>query len=94
MKSVKLLRLLAQLALAVPVMAHLVAAADMGVGEGDAAVEQAEARRRERRVEPVAVGAVAVEQQRPAAGGREVVAVDDGDRHLARRRRPAPSGGG
>ena len=94
MKSVKLLGFSVELAVAVPAVAHLVAATDMGVGEGDAAVEEAEARGRERRVEPVAVGAVAVEQERPAARGREVVAVDDGDRHQGPVRRPAPSAGG
>jgi hypothetical protein len=73
--------LLAILAGLVPAAAEVAAAADVGDREDDAAVEQRDARLRERRVDRDAVAAVAVE--RAAAVRRAgVLAVDERDRHL------------
>ena len=67
----------------VPRVAELAAAADVGVGDDDAAVEQRETCRAEAEWECVAVGAVAVDVERRLAVVVEFVsAVDEGDGHL------------
>ena len=59
--------LVQQLAVLVPLAAHLAAAADMGDGEDHAAVELGQARDGETGLDRVLIGAVAVEVQRTRA---------------------------
>ena len=65
-----------------PFLAHLAAAADVCVGEDDAAIEQAQAIRRERRRSRRAVRAIRIEQERRLAIESDAFAVDDRDRDL------------
>src|SRR3546814_15288960 len=64
------------LAVEIPAVALVGAAADVGDGIDEAAVDEAEAVGRERRRNAHAVGAVAVEQQRRRAVARRRPAVD------------------
>ena len=75
-----------------PLLAELAAAADVGQRVDHAAVEQAQAARREGRRHRHAVGAVGVEQHRRRAVERHALPVDERDRHLraVARRRPHP----
>ena len=96
-------RLLGEAAHLVPGAAHLAAAADVGDGEDDPAVEQREPQRRERRVDRDLVAAVAVEEEGRSASvassvpsARHVDQVaprDDRDRdaHAVARRHPEPA---
>src|SRR3546814_6347709 len=70
------------LAVEIPAVALVGAAADVGDGIDEAAVDEAEAVGRERRRNAHAVGAVAVEQQRRRAVERRRPAVDQRYRHL------------
>ncbi len=74
--------LLLALAVEVPAPALLGAAADMGDRVDEAAVDEAQQVRAERRRHQRSVGAVAVEQQRRAAVEGEVSAMQQRDRHL------------
>ena len=74
--------LLLALAVEVPAPALVRAAAHVGDGIDEAAVDQREAVGRERRRHRHAIGAVAVEQERRAAVPRQVAPVQDRDRHL------------
>ena len=78
-----------QLAGFVPVVAQFIAAANMGDGEDEAAIEQREPIAGERRHDAVAVGAVAVEIERCRTVGRRVFSIDqrDGDAYAISRRR-------
>ena len=98
-KSLKVVGFWASRAHLVPRAAHLAAAAHVGDGEDDPAVEQLRPQRRERRVDRDLVAAVAVEQEgrgparRELAVGADVDEVapgDDRDRdaHAVARRRP------
>ena len=64
-----------------PGLAHVSAAADVGVGHDDAAVEEAEAVGVEADGERVAVGAVAVYVER-VGGAAHICTVDEGDGNL------------
>ena len=64
----------------VPAAAEVAAAADVGDSKDDAAVEQRDARLRERRIDRDAVATVAVEEQRLRSGALLVAAVDERDR--------------
>src|SRR5581483_11931313 len=66
----------------VPWLAKIAAAADVRDREDDAAIEQAEPVRAERRIDADAVGTVAVEQHRRGPVSPEALAVDDGDRDV------------
>jgi hypothetical protein len=81
MKSVKVLRFLQVLAVGVPAPSHLAPAPDVGDGEHEAAVEQAEPQRREAGVHARLVGAVAVEQRRVVARRLDVGPAHDGHGH-------------
>ncbi len=70
------------LAIGVPGIALVLAAADVGDGIDEAAVDQAEAGCRETRRDRDAVAAIAVEQQRGGAIDRRVTMMHDADRDL------------
>jgi hypothetical protein len=85
---VKRVALVQQLAVLVPRTAHLPAAAHVGDGDDEAAVEQAQLPRIEGRIGAGAVGAVAVEHHGVGTVALHALAVDHGDRHAG------PVGGG
>ena len=80
MKSVNVFFFFEQAAVFVPRLAEVHAAADVRDGVDEAAVEQAEAVRAERRIDADAVGAVAVEQHGRAAVAHEAFLVDQRNR--------------
>src|SRR6185437_16976352 len=63
----------------VPGLANVSAAADVGVGEDESAIEEAEAVAAEGDGQRVAVGAVSVHEERIFAGLEFIFAVDEGD---------------
>ena len=73
--------LLFALALGVPAVALVLAAADVGDRKDEAAIDQREPAGGERRRDADAVGAVAVEEQRGGAVQRRSLLVDERDRH-------------
>ena len=70
-----------QLAVRVPVIALVLAAANVRDGVDEAAVDKRQPRRRERGGDGDAVGAVAVEEHRRRAVERRVAAIEDRHRH-------------
>ena len=74
--------LVQQLAILVPLATQLLAAAHMGDGIDEAAIEQGETRRAEVGVHAGAIGAVAIDQQGGLARLEQILAIDQGDRHL------------
>ena len=74
--------LLLALAVEIPAPALVGAAADVGDGIDEAAIDQRQAVGRERRRHRRAIGAVAVEQQRRAAVEHQAAAVQQRHRHL------------
>ncbi|GBD41717.1 hypothetical protein HRbin39_01101 [bacterium HR39] len=79
-----------ELAVLVPAVAQLVAAAHVGHGVDHAAIEIAQPVRREGGLQPVAVGAVAVEQARRPAPLQHLLASHHGEWHLAAVARDRP----
>ena len=71
-----------QLAVLVPVSAHLASATDVSDGVHEAAVEHAQARHREAGVHAVAVAAVGVKEEGVVAVALHAFAVDDAHGHL------------
>src|ERR1035438_427370 len=65
-----------------PLLAHFVAAANVGDGEGYAAVEQRQPRAGKRGRRAEAIRAIAVEQQRARAIAREALAIHDRNGNL------------
>ena len=93
MKSVKVLALCSRLPLSYQPIALVLAAADMGDGVDEAAIDQRQPVDREAGGDRDAVGAVAVEQAGRRAVERRVLAVEQRDRHrlaVRGRREDAP----
>ena len=85
--------LLLALALRIPAIALVLAAADVGDGEDEAAVDEAEPAGREACRDGDAVGAVAVEEERRGAVERRALLDRAAKRARSPRRRPAPAAG-
>ena len=81
MKSERCIALVLTHPLAVPALAFLVAAANMGEGEDEAAIDQRKPRRGKIRLQPVAIAAIAVEHQRGGAVERGSPMQEQRDRH-------------
>ena len=81
MKSVKVFTFLRVLAVGVPAIALVLAAADVGDGKHEAAIDQGQAAGGEASGDGDAIGAVAVEKQRRGAVERRALPVKQRNRH-------------